>query len=148
MSQCNYVRIPSYIVCVCSLPAKEDYVKVAKPDWGATTNHDMWGQEIKATWLGHACFLVELLAPQDSKISQDIKTPTRGPRILFDPMFSNHCSPSQWIGPARHTPPPMPLEELPQVDIVILSHNHYDHMCVFAPLYFRMTLLIYLSKVT
>ncbi|KIM80612.1 hypothetical protein PILCRDRAFT_9427, partial [Piloderma croceum F 1598] len=108
-------------------PSKEDYVKVAKPDWAATSDRDTWAQDIKATWLGHACFLVELPAPRDSKISQDIETPARGPRILFDPVFSNRCSPSQWIGPARYTPPPMPLKELPHVDLVILSHNHYDH---------------------
>jgi len=125
------VGISSDIVIIYSVPRKEDYVKVAKPDWAATSDRDTWAQDIKATWLGHACFLVELPAPRDSKTSQDIETPARGPRILFDPVFSHRCSPSQWIGPARYTPPPMPLKELPHVDIVILSHNHYDHTWVY-----------------
>lgn len=113
------------------LPPKEEYVKVAKPDWAATANRETWARDIKATWLGHACFLVELPAPKDSKTSEDIQAPARGPRILFDPVFSHRCSPSQLIGPARYTPPPMPLKELPYVDAVILSHNHYDHTCVY-----------------
>jgi N-acyl-phosphatidylethanolamine-hydrolysing phospholipase D len=50
--------------------------------------------KIKATWLGHACFLVELPATAAG---------LRGARILFDPVFSDRCSPSQWIGPKRFT---------------------------------------------
>lgn len=118
-----------------SIPPKEDWVKVEKPNWGTDANLSTWAQEIKATWLGHACFLVELPAPADNTAkAEDIGAPARGPRILFDPVFSHRCSPSQLIGPGRYTPPPMPLKELPQVDIVVLSHNHYDHTYVSLPL--------------
>ena len=111
------------------MPPKEEWVKVEKPTWGLTTDLATWSQEIKATWLGHACFLVELPAPAPASenFKSDIGAPARGPRILFDPVFSHRCSPSQLIGPGRYTPPPLPLKQLPQVDIVVLSHNHYDH---------------------
>ncbi|KAJ7828021.1 Metallo-hydrolase/oxidoreductase [Mycena olivaceomarginata] len=68
--------------------------------------------KIKATWLGHACFLVEL----PSTVAG-----VRGARILFDPVFSDRCSPSQW-------PPPCALEDVPEIDAIVISHNHYDHM--------------------
>ncbi|KIO24143.1 hypothetical protein M407DRAFT_213261 [Tulasnella calospora MUT 4182] len=74
---------------------------------------------MKATWLGHACFLLELPPPDGA---------ARGARILFDPVFSHRCFPFTFIGPARHTPPPCKLEELPSVDIAVISHNHYDHL--------------------
>ncbi|KZO95459.1 Metallo-hydrolase/oxidoreductase [Calocera viscosa TUFC12733] len=88
---------------------------VVKPTWGEGAA----GKKIKATWLGHACFLVELPTPKGA---------ARGPRILFDPVFSHRCSPVQFMGPSRFTPPPCTIEEIPQVDAVVISHNHYDHM--------------------
>jgi len=66
----------------------------------------------------HACYLVELPTPPGA---------ARGVRIIFDPVFSKRCSPFQWIGPARYIDPPCKLEEVPAVDAIILSHNHYDH---------------------
>ncbi|KAH9475547.1 Metal-dependent hydrolase lscR [Psilocybe cubensis] len=77
--------------------------------------------KIKTTWLGHACFLVEFPAPPGS-------TDGRGVRVLFDPVFSSRCSPSQHIGPKRFTPPPCKIEDIPEVDAVVISHNHYDHL--------------------
>ncbi|KAF8989704.1 beta-lactamase superfamily domain-containing protein [Cyathus striatus] len=74
---------------------------------------------IKSTWLGHACFFIEY----PSRIGQ-----SRGVRILYDPVFSDRCSPSQLIGPKRHTPPPCKIEEIPDVDAIVISHNHYDHL--------------------
>ncbi|KAJ6603699.1 beta-lactamase superfamily domain-containing protein, partial [Mycena sp. CBHHK59/15] len=74
---------------------------------------------IKATWLGHACFLVELPSATAG---------LRGARILFDPVFSDRCSPTQWIGPKRFTPPPCALHDIPAIDAIVISHNHYDHM--------------------
>ncbi|KAF9300858.1 hypothetical protein BGZ74_007414 [Mortierella antarctica] len=68
--------------------------------------------KIAYTWLGHACFLVQI----------------DGVNILFDPVFSDRCSPSQYVGPKRVTPPPCKLDELPRIDIVVISHNHYDHL--------------------
>lgn len=79
-------------------PSKEilDLISIRKPTWGAdvasTTNLK---DNILATWLGHACFLVEMPKRSDAA--------SRGVRILFDPVFSDRCSPSQLVGPKRYT---------------------------------------------
>ena len=67
---------------------------------------------LRATWIGHATTLVEL----------------EGRRVLFDPMFSERCSPVSFAGPKRFFPAPLPLAELPHIDIVAVSHDHYDHL--------------------
>ncbi len=64
------------------------------------------------TFIGHATFLIRL----HSLI------------LLTDPVFSDRCSPVSWAGPRRAHPPGLPLDDLPPVDLVVLSHNHYDHM--------------------
>jgi L-ascorbate metabolism protein UlaG (beta-lactamase superfamily) len=48
--------------------------------------------------------------------------------VLTDPIFSERCSPLSWAGPKRVRPPGIALPDLPRPDIVVLSHNHYDHM--------------------
>lgn len=68
---------------------------------------------LRATWLGHACYLVEFPG---------------GLRVLFDPVFEDRCGPSGVLGPKRFTEPPCELEEIPFVDAVIISHSHYDHL--------------------
>ena len=65
-----------------------------------------------ATWLGHSTALVQL----------------GGRNILTDPMWSRRASPVHWAGPKRVMPPGMPIEALPPVDVVLLSHSHYDHL--------------------
>ncbi|KAI0051424.1 N-acyl-phosphatidylethanolamine-hydrolyzing phospholipase D [Auriscalpium vulgare] len=102
-----------------SRPKIPDDIKTLVP-----SQHPTWGNKpgneghAKATWLGHAGYLLELPTPEGA---------ARGPRIIFDPVFSNRCAPSQWIGPARYTDAPCKVEEIPAVDVIILSHNHYDH---------------------
>lgn len=64
------------------------------------------------TWLGHASFLLR----------------TGGLTVLTDPFLSDRASPVAGFGPKRFVPPGLPLEELPQIDAVVLSHNHYDHL--------------------
>ncbi|CDZ96919.1 Predicted Zn-dependent hydrolase (beta-lactamase superfamily) [Phaffia rhodozyma] len=88
------------------------------PDFGASFQ-DSHPAEIKATWLGHACFLIEFPREPD----QD-----RGIRILVDPVFSNRCSPFSFMGPSRFTPAPCQAADIPEIDVLVLSHNHYDHM--------------------
>ncbi|KAG8917501.1 hypothetical protein FRC01_002403 [Tulasnella sp. 417] len=111
-------------------PVPEDFaykLGLRKPDSGYTaatsseppSNVNVNKSSMKATWLGHACFLLELPSPDGA---------ARGARILFDPMFSYRYSPFTFIGPARRIPPPCKLEDLPSVDIVVISHNHYDHL--------------------
>lgn len=63
-------------------------------------------------WLGHSCFLIRL----------------GGRTLLTDPFLSDHASPSYRLGPRRHTPPALRPAELPAVDLVLLSHAHYDHL--------------------
>jgi L-ascorbate metabolism protein UlaG (beta-lactamase superfamily) len=64
------------------------------------------------TWYGHASSLVEI----------DGKT------VLFDPIWSDRCSPSRLFGPQRLHEPPVRLEDLPHIDAVVISHDHYDHL--------------------
>ena len=52
----------------------------------------------------------------------------QGFRVIFDPVFSERCSPFKWLGPKRYTDVPCQVEEIPSIDAVIISHNHYDHM--------------------
>jgi hypothetical protein len=48
--------------------------------------------------------------------------------VLFDPVFTHRCSPFSWLGPARYTPAPCNIEDIPIIDAVVISHNHYDHL--------------------
>ena len=51
-----------------------------------------------------------------------------GINILTDPIWSERCSPVSWAGPKRHRGPGLRFEELPPIDVVLVSHNHYDHL--------------------
>jgi N-acyl-phosphatidylethanolamine-hydrolysing phospholipase D len=64
------------------------------------------------TWIGHATVLLQL----------------QGTNILTDPHFSQRASPVQWAGPVRFVPPGVALEDLPTIDIVVISHDHYDSL--------------------
>ena len=48
--------------------------------------------------------------------------------MLFDPVFSERCSPFSWLGPKRYTEVPCQIEDIPTIDAVVISHSHYDHM--------------------
>ena len=96
------------------VPDRSELVSIRKPDWGRDSSG------LKVTWIGHASFLVETSKIETSR--------ERGVRILFDPVFSERTSPTQLIGPKRYSPTPCTLDELPQVDAIVISHNHYDHL--------------------
>jgi N-acyl-phosphatidylethanolamine-hydrolysing phospholipase D len=68
--------------------------------------------DLAITWIGHATCLLQLGALN----------------VLTDPMWSHRASPVSWAGPARVAPVAMALESLPPIDIVLISHNHYDHL--------------------
>ena len=72
------------------------------------------GRDPTVTWIGHASFLVQLA----------------GMNVLVDPQFSERASPVPFAGPKRIVPLPITLEELPRIDVVLVSHNHYDHLDV------------------
>ncbi|EGP85430.1 uncharacterized protein MYCGRDRAFT_95030 [Zymoseptoria tritici IPO323] len=92
----------------------DELVKVLKPEWGLEQK-----DRLRATWIGHASFLVETAAEPGAE---------RGVRILFDPLFSERTSPVSFFGPKRYTPTPCSLDELPDVDAICISHDHYDHL--------------------
>lgn len=69
------------------------------------------GDECIATWIGHATFLLQ----------------TERANILTDPHFSERCGPLGAVGPRRVHPPGLALSALPHIDVVLLSHDHYDH---------------------
>lgn len=74
---------------------------------------DEANQETRVTWFGHSALLIEM----------------DGKRILLDPMFGSAPSPVPWFGNKRYSKElPFKVEELPQVDLVVLSHDHYDHL--------------------
>ena len=70
------------------------------------------GMTPAVTWIGHATALVQL----------------GGITLLTDPIFSERASPFAFMGPRRHVPPGVAAKDLPRIDIVLVSHNHYDHL--------------------
>lgn len=68
--------------------------------------------EARVTWVGQATYLVQL----------------PGLTLLTDPVFGDRASPLAWAGPRRLVPPGIALDELPAIDVVLLSHDHYDHL--------------------
>ncbi len=67
---------------------------------------------LRATWLGHSTVLIEI----------------DGCRILTDPVWGRRASPSTLVGPKRFQPVPVALSAMPPIDLVIVSHDHYDHL--------------------
>jgi L-ascorbate metabolism protein UlaG (beta-lactamase superfamily) len=66
---------------------------------------------LRVTWFGHSSLLIEI----DNY------------RILVDPIWEQRASPVEWFGPKRFFPPTMRLADLPSLDVVLISHDHYDH---------------------
>ena len=88
-----------------------------KPELVAIDSSDEW-KELTPTsidylvWIGHATYL----------INKD------GLTILTDPVFSKRASPVRFAGPKRLIPPAIPIDQLPNIDVITVSHNHYDHL--------------------
>ena len=68
--------------------------------------------ELRITYVNHSTFLIQV----------------EGVNILTDPVWSERTSPFQFVGPKRMRPPGINFEDLPKIDVVLLSHNHYDHL--------------------
>jgi L-ascorbate metabolism protein UlaG (beta-lactamase superfamily) len=69
-------------------------------------------QALRVTWLGHSTTLIEI----------------DGLRLLTDPVLSERASPFSFAGPKRFTPPALSIDQLPPLDAVVLSHDHFDHL--------------------
>lgn len=67
---------------------------------------------LRFTWFGHSSMLLEI----------------DGVRVLLDPLWSRRISPVAWLGPERWYAPPLALADLPPIDAVLVSHDHYDHL--------------------
>jgi N-acyl-phosphatidylethanolamine-hydrolysing phospholipase D len=68
--------------------------------------------KIQITWIGHSTFLVQV----------------DGLNFLTDPVWSDRCSPVTFAGPKRYRHVPFDIKDLPKIDFVLISHNHYDHL--------------------
>ena len=69
-------------------------------------------ENLNITWLGHSTILINI----------------SGMTILTDPVFSDYASPFSFIGPKRFSEMPIKIADLPKIDIVLISHDHYDHL--------------------
>ncbi len=91
-----------------------------KQKWPAYTELDaydypperVFGEQLRVSLVGHATVLLQ----------------TEGINILTDPVWSERASPVHWAGPRRVHPPGIALADLPPIDVVLISHNHYDHL--------------------
>ena len=92
-----------------SIPEPKLDLSPIVPDLGyISKKHD----ELAVTWIGHATALIQI----------------GGVNVLTDPHFSERAFNSTWLGPKRRQPPAVLLRELPHIDAVVISHDHYDHL--------------------
>ncbi len=91
----------------------------AWPKWrhlSALPLQEIDANQNSATWISHSTVLLKI----------------HGQTILTDPVFSNRIGPHPWLGIKRKTPPGKTIESLPPIDIILISHNHYDHLDAFS----------------
>ncbi|MFT4122100.1 MBL fold metallo-hydrolase [Bradyrhizobium sp.] len=89
------------------------------PDWVANSHADtpparVDGDKVRLSFVGHASWLIQ----------------TGGLNILVDPVWSMRVSPVSFAGPKRHNDPGIAFDKLPKIDVVLVSHGHYDHLDV------------------
>jgi L-ascorbate metabolism protein UlaG (beta-lactamase superfamily) len=89
------------------------------PEWAPSPYADtppqrVTGDKVRLSFVGHASWLIQ----------------TSGLNILIDPVWSMRASPFAWAGPKRHNDPGIAFDALPPIDIVLVSHGHYDHLDV------------------
>lgn len=97
--QVGYYKDPSFR----NLPPRDFSYPAKRPPFDAT--------KPSFAWIGHNSFLIQA-----------------GINILTDPIFSDCCAPVSFLGPKRRGVLPLTIDELPRIDFVLLSHDHYDHL--------------------
>lgn len=110
-------------------PTEKTPIDMMKLGWGTLTKMEPWpswieidpqsvpdsGTDIAVTFINHSTLLIQV----------------DGLNILTDPIYANRASPFQWAGPKRIHDPGIALEDLPEIDVILISHNHYDHLDEF-----------------
>jgi L-ascorbate metabolism protein UlaG (beta-lactamase superfamily) len=91
--------------------------RAAWPEWAPSPRADtpperVDGEKVRLSFVGHASWLIQ----------------TSGLNILIDPVWSQRASPFSFAGPKRHNDPGISFDALPKVDVVLVSHGHYDHL--------------------
>ncbi len=94
------------------LSTKNTKPKESLPTVGPTPLSTPHTEDLTVSWLGHSTIFLQM----------------QGMNILIDPVFSDRTSPVSWIGPKRYTKMPIEIEDLPDIDIVLITHDHYDHL--------------------
>jgi L-ascorbate metabolism protein UlaG (beta-lactamase superfamily) len=74
--------------------------------------HHVTGHQLRISFVGHSTMLIQ----------------TESINILTDPIWSKRASPFKWFGPKRFSKPGIRFEDLPKIDVILISHNHYDHL--------------------
>jgi L-ascorbate metabolism protein UlaG (beta-lactamase superfamily) len=90
--------------------------KRSLPDGPTYPAERILGKEIVVTFINHSTVLIQ----------------TESLNILTDPVWANRASPTPLLGPKRYMPPGIAISDLPKIDLVLLSHNHYDHLDIKA----------------
>lgn len=93
-------------------PAQLEWVEQPGPDAVPEVPERVSGSELRVTYINHATLLIQ----------------QHGLNVLTDPLWSQRASPFEFIGPRRHHPPGLSLDQLPPIDLILVSHNHYDHL--------------------
>jgi L-ascorbate metabolism protein UlaG (beta-lactamase superfamily) len=105
------IRAPTLTEFLCGgerrVPQKRLPAHDPRDAWSAAPDSGL-----RATWLGHSTVLIEI----------------DGYRVLTDPVWGPRASPSRLVGPKRFQPVPVPLRAMPPIDLVVVSHDHYDHL--------------------
>lgn len=99
---------------------KWQFSRAPQPDWieqpgpaePPVVAERVSGADLHVTYINHATLLLQ----------------QHGLNLLTDPVWSERVSPFQFIGPRRHHPPGLSIEQLPPIDLILVSHNHYDHL--------------------
>lgn len=95
-------------ICSAKGVMPEGELPVQTPSFGKAVSED----EIQVTWFGHSSLLLQM----------------HGKNILIDPVFSERSSPVSFVGSKRFSRVPVTVEDLPEIDLLVISHDHYDHL--------------------